>query len=149
VTTPPGDFFSRNKSTVVGHKWWAVTSGAEMKQPLLGAMAGLAFVGLSLTAHAVPFDFTYTGSLVTFTVPTTDTYQILAFGAQGGNITRTGTGGGLGAEIGGDFILAAGEILQIARRRRRHARRGGRVEASSSALVTHRWSLPAAVAVPG
>jgi hypothetical protein len=66
---------------VVGLKWSAVTSGAEMKQPLLGAMAGLAFAGSSLTAQAVPFDFTYTGSLVTFTVPTTDTYQILAFGA--------------------------------------------------------------------
>ena len=80
-------------------------------------MAGTAFLGLAVSgsaARAVPFDFTYTGSLVTFTVPTTDTYQILAFGAQGGNITRTGTGGGLGAEIGGDFILAAGEVLQIA-----------------------------------
>jgi len=80
-------------------------------------MAGTAFLGLAASgsaARAVPFDFTYTGSLVTFTVPTTDTYQILAFGAQGGNITRTGTGGGLGAEIGGDFILAAGEVLQIA-----------------------------------
>jgi hypothetical protein len=108
--------FSRNKSMVVGHKWWAVTSGAEMKQPLLGAMAGLAFVGSSLTAHAVPFDFTYTGSLVTFTVPTTDTYQILAYGAQGGNAVfplTTGPGG-LGAEIGGDFSLTAGEVLQIA-----------------------------------
>jgi hypothetical protein len=47
-------------------------------------------------------------------VPTTDTYQILASGAQGGNLTSGGTGGGLGAEIGGDFSLAAGEILQIA-----------------------------------
>ena len=27
--------------------------------------------------------FTYTGSLVTFTVPATGLYQILAFGAQG------------------------------------------------------------------
>jgi hypothetical protein len=80
-------------------------------------LAGTAFLGLAAwgsAARAVPFDFTYTGSLVTFTVPTTDTYQILAFGAQGGNggffpITSPG---GRGAEIGGDFNLTAGETLQ-------------------------------------
>jgi hypothetical protein len=80
-------------------------------------LAGTAFLGLAASgsaARAVPFDFMYTGSLVTFMVPTTDTYQILAFGAQGGNITRTGTGGGLGAEIGGVFSLTAGEVLEIA-----------------------------------
>jgi hypothetical protein len=80
-------------------------------------LAGTAFLGLAAAgsaARATPIDFTYTGSLVTFTVPTTDSYQILAFGAQGGNIALAGTGGGLGAEIGGDFSLAAGEVLQIA-----------------------------------
>jgi hypothetical protein len=84
-------------------------------------LAGTAFLGLAASgsaARAVPFDFTYTGSLVTFTVPTTDTYQILAFGAQGGNGTFDPLGfvgvGGRGAEIGGDFSLTAGEILQIA-----------------------------------
>jgi hypothetical protein len=80
-------------------------------------LAGTAFLGLAVAgsaARATPIDFTYTGSLVTFTVPTTDSYQILAFGAQGGNIALAGTGGGLGAEIGGDFSLAAGEVLQIA-----------------------------------
>jgi hypothetical protein len=49
-----------------------------MKQLLL---AGTAFLGLAasgLAARATPFDFTYTGSVVTFTVPTTDSYQILA-----------------------------------------------------------------------
>jgi hypothetical protein len=39
--------------------------------------------------------------------------RILAFGAQGGNGGRGGVGG-LGAEIGGDFSLTAGEVLQIA-----------------------------------
>ena len=46
------------------------------------------------------------------------TYQILAFGAQGGNGIWVPTGvfgaGGRGAEIGGDFILTGGEMLQIA-----------------------------------
>jgi hypothetical protein len=63
---------------------------------------------------------TYTGKLVTFTVPTTGIYQIVAFGAQGGSgafQTQSNTfvgSGGKGAEIGGDFGLTAGEILQIA-----------------------------------
>jgi hypothetical protein len=49
-------------------------------------LAGGAFLGLAASgsaARAVPFDFTYTGSLVDFTIPTTDTYRIVAFGAQG------------------------------------------------------------------
>ena len=69
-------------------------------------------------------DFTYSGSLVDFTIPTTDTYQIIAYGAQGGSgvgcinicnspIIPVGPGG-RGAEIGGDFLLTAGEVLQIA-----------------------------------
>ena len=86
-----------------------------MKRLLL---AGTSFLGLAVSgsvAHATPFDFTYTGSLVDFTVPTTGPYQILAFGAQGGssNLISVGPGGG-GAEIGGDFSLSAGEMLQIA-----------------------------------
>ena len=86
-------------------------------------LAGTAFLGLAALgsgARATLFDFTYSGSLVNFTIPTTDSYQILAFGAQGGSATLCGdlgcvTGsGGLGAEIGGDFLLTAGENLQIA-----------------------------------
>jgi hypothetical protein len=85
-----------------------------MKMLLLIGATLLAVSASEPAAHAQRVNFTYTGKLVTWTVPKTGTYQILAYGAQGGNITRTGTGGGLGAEIGGDFILAAGEILQIA-----------------------------------
>src|SRR5271169_352822 len=95
---------------------WVAERGDKMKLVLL---AGTAFLGLAASgsvARAVPFDFTYTGSLVTFTVPTTDTYQILAFGAQGGNATSGSLIGigGQGAEIGGDFSLSVGEVLQIA-----------------------------------
>ena len=87
-----------------------------MKQLLLAGTALLAVIVSQSAARAVPFDFTYTGSLVTFTVPTTDTYQILAFGAQGGDsaFAPVGGTGGRGAEIGGDFSLTAGETLQIA-----------------------------------
>jgi hypothetical protein len=54
--------------------------------------------------------FTFTGSVQQFTAPTTGFYDIVAFGASGGN---GNTSGGLGAEMGGDFTLMAGEILDI------------------------------------
>src|SRR5947207_14515050 len=88
-----------------------------MKLLLLAGTALLGFAASGSAARAVPIDFTFTGSVVTFTVPTTGSYQILAFGAQGGNSEiRAGSFGvgGLGAQIGGDFSLTAGEILQIA-----------------------------------
>jgi hypothetical protein len=86
-----------------------------MRRLLLGATSFLALAALGSAVRATPFDFTYTGSLVTFTVPTSDSYQILAFGAQGGNGAFPGIGtGGRGAEIGGVFSLTAGESLQIA-----------------------------------
>jgi hypothetical protein len=79
-----------------------------MKRLLLAGTALLALAASHSAARAVLFDFTYTGSLVNFTVPT-DTYQILAFGAQGGSSLAFGIGaGGRGAEIGGDFSLTAG-----------------------------------------
>ena len=88
-------------------------------------MAGTAFLGLAASgsaARAVPFDFTYTGSLVDFTVPATGSYQILALGGHGGSgfleevpfVPLVIGPGGKGAEIGGNFILTAGEVLQIA-----------------------------------
>jgi PEP-CTERM motif len=90
-------------------------------------VAGTAFLGLAAwgsAACATPFDFAFTGSLMDFMVPQTGTYQILAFGAQGGSGACTipvfcfggppGGAGGLGAEIGGDFSLTAGENLLIA-----------------------------------
>jgi hypothetical protein len=82
--------------------------------------AGTAFLGLATlepAAHAQRVNFDYTGSLVTYTVPKTGSYQIIAFGAQGGNSHSFSGGsgaGGLGAEIGGNFSLTAGEMLQIA-----------------------------------
>lgn len=45
--------------------------------------------GSGSVARATPFEFTYTGNLVDFTVPATGLYQILAFGAQGGRETST------------------------------------------------------------
>ena len=89
-----------------------------MKQLLLAGTTVLVLAASHSAAEAVPFDFAYTGSLVTFMVPTTDQYQILALGAQGGNgralTSLQVSQGGRGAAIGGDFALTAGETLQIA-----------------------------------
>jgi hypothetical protein len=84
-----------------------------MKRLLLAGTAVLALVASGSAAHAQRFNFTYTGKLVTFTVPETGSYQILAFGAQGGP-SAGASAGGRGAEIGGNFSLTAGEVLEIA-----------------------------------
>src|ERR1700748_3085078 len=61
--------------------------------------------------------FQPTPTIQTFTAPETGTYDILAFGAQGGNTDFNGSKspgiGGKGAEIGGDFQLTKGETLSI------------------------------------
>jgi hypothetical protein len=58
--------------------------------------------------------YSYTGSVQTFTVTTSGTYDITAYGAQGGaGGNGVGGAGGNGAEIGGDFYLAAGTTLKI------------------------------------
>ena len=82
-----------------------------MKRYLLAGTSALALLVGAAGAHATTFNFT--GAVVDFTVPTTGTYDITAAGAQGG-----GTGGarlgGLGALAGGDVVLAAGTMLDIA-----------------------------------
>jgi hypothetical protein len=62
--------------------------------------------------------YDYTGAIVqTVTITTTGTYDITAFGGQGGqggvSFNPIGGSGGLGAEIGGDFTLTQGEVLTI------------------------------------
>jgi hypothetical protein len=108
-------------------------------------LAGIAFLGFASSvsaAHAMPFDFTYSGGLVDFSVPATGDYQILAFGAQGGSATSGSLigVGGLGAEIGGDFRLTVGEILQIAVAVRAAITAAVAVGVLWSAQATRRWS---------
>jgi hypothetical protein len=73
--------------------------------------SALALMALAAPAAAdtVPFVDTTPGS-TGFTAPEAGVYDILAFGAQGGD---SGGDGGLGAEVGGDFRLTAGEVLSI------------------------------------
>jgi hypothetical protein len=54
-----------------------------------------------------------TGSIQTYSVPTTGVYNITAAGAQGGQSLYEGVSGGLGAQVGGSISLTAGETLQI------------------------------------
>ncbi len=70
----------------------------------LVATPGLAAAGIVLS---------YTGSLQTYTVATTGSYQIAAYGAQGAS-GATNHVGGKGAFVSGIFQLTAGELLQIA-----------------------------------
>jgi hypothetical protein len=75
--------------------------------------SALAFLAGSRSVEAVPVIFDYTGQIVTWTVPTTGNYNITAFGAQGG-WSGLGYEGGFGAEIRGDFLLSAGDVISIA-----------------------------------
>jgi hypothetical protein len=86
-----------------------------MKKLLLAGTALLELAASEPAAHAQRFEFDYTVSLVTFSVPIKGTYQIIAFGAQGGGSDRIGNpNGGRGAEIGGNLNLTTGEVLEIA-----------------------------------
>jgi hypothetical protein len=54
----------------------------------------------------------YSGSIVTYTVPATGTYDIIAVGGGGGNGSYN-TSGGVGASVEDTFSLTAGEQLSI------------------------------------
>ncbi len=78
----------------------------------LATLLGTSLLALTTwSSIASATTFSYTGGLQSFTATTAGTYDIVAFGAQGGSGFSAG---GLGAEIGGDFVLTAGETLQIA-----------------------------------
>ena len=67
-------------------------------------------------AMAAPItSFGFIGSIVQFTVADTGTYQIVAYGAQGGKDNAgNGAAVGNGAKIGGTFSLNFGDVLKIA-----------------------------------
>jgi hypothetical protein len=85
-----------------------------MKRLLLMSASLLALMAAAPTASATTFGLT--GEIANFPVLVTGTYEILAFGAQGGDGStdnKTGAVGGKGAKIQGDFQLTAGEQLKI------------------------------------
>ena len=79
---------------------------------------GLLFLATSLACGLVPSlqasdsnsttSFEYTGSIATWTVPLTASYEITAYGAKGG-----GALGGSGAVLGGSFLLDSGVTLNL------------------------------------
>jgi hypothetical protein len=80
----------------------------------LSLKVGVAAIGLcagSLAHQARAQTYSYTGFLQSFTVSTSGIYDITAFAASGGD--GTGTTGGLGAEVVGEFNLSAGTTVSI------------------------------------
>ena len=57
--------------------------------------------------------FAYAGAIQDYTIPATGSYDIVAYGAQGGGDSGPFSDGGYGAEIGGDVDLVAGTELGI------------------------------------
>ena len=82
-----------------------LNSGGNMKRFLLTSASLLALMAAAsaTSAKTVAFPFSFTGAIVDFTIPMTGTYEITAFGAQGGDgSTSNGTGavGGKGQDPG-------------------------------------------------
>lgn len=74
-----------------------------LKSTLLFALLPMVMLlAVNGEAQARMMDFTYSGSIVTYDVPTTGTSDITAYGAEGGR--QNCSVPGLGAEIGGDFF---------------------------------------------
>src|SRR5262249_18185135 len=112
---------------------------------LLLAMCGASLI--PLPALADTFTFMSPGGVQQFTAPTTGKYDIVAFGASGGN-GAGGLGGG-GAEIGGDFNLTMGEVLDIyvGQAGQRGLATGGR--GGGSFVVVHSTMAPLVIAGGG
>ena len=79
-------------------------------QTASGVQAGDGALSVSLVSGSGVF--VYTGKATFFTVTVTATYDLNAFGAQGG-LMDINYQGGKGAEVGGKFLLTAGEQLEI------------------------------------
>ncbi|MCW3123555.1 MAG: surface protein [Flavipsychrobacter sp.] len=68
--------------------------------------------GSNATSATVPFS--YTGSIVSYTVPAGVTsITIAASGAQGGSQTTTSAPGGAGANMSGVFSVTPGDVLKV------------------------------------
>jgi PEP-CTERM motif len=79
---------------------------------LLLAGASLLALTVSIDTAAASVTFSAIGSLQTYLVPATGTYDIVAIGAQGGESQASGAGG-LGAKVEGSFALTQGDTLAI------------------------------------
>ena len=73
------------------------------------AVAAVALLSAATGARAS--SFSYSGSIMTYTVAATGTYDIVGAGAQGGAGYQSA--GGLGALLSGDYNLSAGTVLDV------------------------------------
>lgn len=73
----------------------------------------LIMLGLASSAEAQTVTFSCTGAKVTWSVPTSGTYNVTATGAQGAS-AQVGRVGGRGAQMSGQFTFVAGQVYQIA-----------------------------------
>lgn len=78
---------------------------------LAQAVAGLTGTGVDAWKNNTAF-FNTSSGIQLWTVPSTGTYTIEAFGAQGGTVSGSFSGG-LGARMLGNFSLAKGQVLRI------------------------------------
>lgn len=88
-----------------GYNYDGVTGGS-----LSGTITGATTVTLSFSIAFTSQDFGYTGNVQSFTAPTSGTYQLEVWGAQGGvNNSSDGRGG----YSKGNISLSSGQILYI------------------------------------
>ena len=80
-------------------------------QLLLALVAGVTAACTSSLKGQTSWDFDYSGSIVQWTAPQTGSYEITAYGAQGGNYSSYT--GGYGAVVSGTFQFNAGVVLNI------------------------------------
>ena len=86
---------------------------------LLALVAGVTAACTSSLKAQTSWDFKYRGSIVQWTAPQTGSYEITAYGAQGGayfgaeKLTISYYPGGLGAIMSGTFQLNQGDVLNI------------------------------------
>ncbi len=75
--------------------------------------SGNAAIEVTRTVNVVapPMNFAYTGAVQTYTIPTSGTYKLEVWGAQGGS--GYGSVGGKGGYATGEISLTAGEIINI------------------------------------
>ena len=72
---------------------------------------GAILLTAAASVQAAPVVFSYTGGADSYIVPTSGTYDIVAYGGQGGG--SGSQNGGLGAQIEGTFLLTAGDTLSL------------------------------------
>jgi hypothetical protein len=120
ATISPG--FAASSARVINstHRPCRVCSVVAASLPCLGVAAIFQQMGVNVmsgstnagSGNGATTVFSYSGTLQTFTVSTTGTYDIVAEGAQGG-FSDSESVPGKGAEVGGEFQLTAGEMLSI------------------------------------